>query len=62
MRIRIKWQTLQLPAAHLISRLRRQLINIRRVAWGTEEKKQPVSQINSDLVELLAQKIMERLG
>lgn len=38
------------------------LINIRRVAWGTEEKRQPVSQANSELVELLAQKIMERLG
>ena len=38
------------------------LINIRRVAWGTEEKRQPVSQANSELVELLARKIMERLG
>ena len=38
------------------------LINIRRVAWGTEEKRPPVSQANSELVELLAQKIMERLG
>ena len=37
------------------------LINIRRVAWGKEEKKKPVSQANSELVELLAQKIMERL-
>ena len=38
------------------------LINIRRVAWGHEEKRPPVSQPNSELVELLAQKIMERLG
>ena len=38
------------------------LINIRRVAWGTEEKRHSVSQVNSQLVELLAQKIMERLG
>ena len=34
------------------------LVNIRRVAWGTEER-QP--QVDSDLVELLAQKILERL-
>ena len=38
------------------------LINIRRVAWGTEETEKPVSQVNSELVELLARKIMERLG
>ena len=38
----------------------RDLINIRRVAWGVEEAKKPVA--NSELVELLAQKIMERLG
>jgi len=38
------------------------LINIRRVAWGTEEQRRNVSQANSELVELLAQKIMERLG
>ena len=38
------------------------LINIRRVAWGKEETHRPVSQVNSELVELLAQKIMERLG
>ena len=38
------------------------LINIRRVAWGTEERREPVSQVNSELVELLARKIMERLG
>ena len=33
------------------------LVNIRRVAWGTEEKQQ----VDHDLVELLAQKILERL-
>ena len=38
------------------------LINIRRIAWGAEEKKPKVSRIDSDLVDLLAQKIMERLG
>ena len=38
------------------------LINIRRVAWGLGEKKEPVPVVNADLVELLAQKIMERLG
>ena len=38
------------------------LINIRRVAWGTEEPRHSVSQVNSQLVELLAQKIMERLA
>ena len=38
------------------------LINIRRVAWGTGERKESVSAVNSDLVELLAQKIMARLG
>ena len=37
------------------------LINIRRVAWDTEEKKQNVH-VNSELVELLTRKIMERLG
>ena len=36
------------------------LINIRRVAWGTEEPKK--KEIHSpELVELLAQKILERL-
>ena len=34
------------------------LINIRRVAWGMEEK----PQADEDLVELLARKILERLG
>nr|MBQ8244449.1 acetaldehyde dehydrogenase (acetylating) [Oscillospiraceae bacterium] len=38
------------------------LINIRRVAWGKEETRQSVSHANSELVELLAQKIMQRLG
>ena len=38
------------------------LINIRRVAWGKEETHKSVSQVNSELVELLARKIMERLG
>ena len=36
------------------------LVNIRRVAWGREEAPPPVS-VNEELVELLAQKIMERL-
>jgi len=36
------------------------LVNIRRVAWGVEEEK-PQVQVNADLVELLAQKILERL-
>ena len=36
------------------------LINIRRVAWGAGEKTETM--VNADLVELLAQKIMERLG
>lgn len=38
------------------------LINIRRVAWGTKETKQCTSTVNADLVELLTRKIMERLG
>ena len=38
------------------------LINIRRVAWGTKEQKEPSVAVNQDLVQLLAQKIMERLG
>ena len=37
------------------------LVNIRRVAWGTEEKEKPV-QVDSDLVEELAKRILERLG
>ena len=38
------------------------LINIRRVAWGLEEKKETSHVVSEDLVELLAQKIMARLG
>ena len=39
------------------------LINIRRVAWGTEkEKNQPHATVDPALVELLTRKIMERLG
>ena len=41
------------------------LINIRRVAWGLEEPKcsaQSAPPVNAELVELLAQKILERLG
>ena len=34
------------------------LVDIRRVAWGREEK----AQVDEDLVELLARKILERLG
>ena len=37
------------------------LINVRRIAWDAAEKKQQKVAVNSDLVELLAQKIMERL-
>jgi len=37
------------------------LINVRRIAWDVAEKKQQKVAVNSDLVELLAQKIMERL-
>ena len=36
------------------------LVNIRRVAWGTEEREQK-PQTDNDLVDLLAQKILERL-
>ena len=35
------------------------LINIRRVAWGTDPTPEP--QVDSDLVDLLTQKILERL-
>ena len=38
----------------------RDLVNIRRVAWGTEEPAATAS-VDADLVELLAQKILERL-
>ena len=37
------------------------LVNIRRVAWGTEEET-PEKQVDADLVELLARKILERLN
>ena len=37
------------------------LVNIRRVAWGTEEKT-PEKQVDADLVELLARKILEQLN
>ena len=37
------------------------LVNIRRVAWGREQENKQV-QVSSDLVELLAQKILERLN
>lgn len=38
------------------------LINIRRVAWGEEETPQPAREADPQLVELLTQKILERLG
>ena len=41
------------------------LINIRRVAWGLEEPKcsaQSAPPVSAELVELLTQKILERLG
>ena len=38
------------------------LINIRRVAWDMEEDTPKKTAVNEDLVELLTQKIMERLG
>ena len=37
------------------------LINIRRVAWGTEDTPKATPQVNADLVELLTAKILERL-
>ena len=37
------------------------LINIRRVAWGTEPQIPTASPVNPDLVELLTSKILERL-
>ncbi len=36
------------------------LVNIRRVAWGTDQEETTIG-VDSDLVELLAQKILERL-
>ena len=38
------------------------LINIRRVAWDAEEGKATKVSVNQDLVELLTEKILERLG
>ena len=38
------------------------LINIRRVAWGTEEEHREMLTKDHDLVELLTAKILERLG
>lgn len=38
------------------------LINIRRVAWGLGEKRAGNPPVSEELVELLAQKIMARLG
>ena len=38
------------------------LINIRRVAWGTGKKQETSHTVNEELMELLAQKIMARLG
>ena len=38
------------------------LINIRRVAWDTAREEEKPVRMNGDLVEILTQKIMERLG
>ena len=38
------------------------LINIRRVAWGMGARKESTQTVSEELVELLAQKIMARLG
>ena len=38
------------------------LINIRRVAWGTEDGPHVPEPPDSELVELLTQRILERLG
>ena len=38
------------------------LINIRRVAWGIGEKQENTAHVSEELVEMLAQKIMARLG
>jgi acyl-CoA reductase-like NAD-dependent aldehyde dehydrogenase len=38
------------------------LINIRRVAWGMGEKKETAQPVSEELVEMLDQKIMARLG
>ena len=37
------------------------LINIRRVAWGQEERTKPKQQVDENLVEILTAKILERL-
>ncbi len=37
------------------------LINIRRVAWGTEQAPSQIPQTNADLVELVTMKILEKL-
>ena len=37
------------------------LINIRRVAWDSEDEKEQTPTVNNDLVELLTAKILERL-
>ena len=38
------------------------LINIRRVSWGMGEKQESAPKADEELVQLLARKIMERLG
>ena len=38
------------------------LINIRRVAWGMGEKRESTAHVSEELVEMLARKIMARLG
>ena len=38
------------------------LINIRRVAWDMEDTKKPAATPNDELVELLTEKILQRLG
>ena len=55
--------TLAVLAAVLVTLLKNW--NIRRVAWGLEEPKcsaQSAPPVSAELVELLAQKILERLG
>ena len=38
------------------------LINLRRVAWDMEQNQAPKVSVNADLVELLTEKILQRLG
>ncbi len=38
------------------------LINIRRVAWGEEQQEKAVVSVDAQLVELVARKILEKLG